>query len=65
MEKKEILEAKGYVSVVPDNQEATLIVYEENDGFIDEKEYDILKLLEDFDGKLVRLIVEHSRRGDV
>ena len=43
--------------------EASIAVFEENDNFIDEKEYNILELLEGFDGKTVKITVEHSNKG--
>lgn len=63
MEKREILEIKGVIDVLAETGEASIAVFEENDNFIDEKEYNILELLEGFDGKTVKITVEHSNKG--
>ena len=63
MEKKEILEVKGLIDVLAETGEASITVFEENDNFIDEKEYNLLELLEDFDGKRIKITVEHSNKG--
>lgn len=63
MKKTETLEVIGVIDVLAETGEASITVFEENDNFIDEKEYNILELLEDFDGKNVKITVEHSNKG--
>lgn len=63
MKKTETLEVIGVIDVLAETGEASITVFEENDNFIDEKEYNILELLEGFDGKTVKITVEHSNKG--
>lgn len=63
MDKKEIIEVRGTIDAFTETREASITVFEENDTFIDEKEYDIIELLEQFDGKEVIIRIEHSSKG--
>lgn len=58
MEKKEIIKLKGDLSASSERQEAFVTEFQENDGFINEECYDLIELLEDFDGKKVTITIE-------
>lgn len=64
MEKREILEVKGLIDVLAETGEASITVFEENDNFIDEKEYNLLELLESFDGKTTSIKIESVIGGN-
>lgn len=63
MKKREILEIEGIVDVFAENGEASITVFEEKDGFIDEIEYDMIKILEKFQDKTVSIKIECNSRG--
>lgn len=58
MEKKEIIKLKGDLSASSERQEAFVTEFQENDGFINEECYDLIELLENFDGKKVTITIE-------
>ena len=61
MEKKEIIKLKGDLSASSERQEAFVTEFQENDGFINEECYDLIQVLDEYDGKTVNIKIEISR----
>lgn len=60
IEKRETMRLQGVINASEERQELFLTEFLEKDGFISEECYDLHSILECFNNKNVKIIIEHT-----